>query len=188
MLRKVFGGGYEGHGNLQPGQQSSPRRSQRAPQRGTPRWWQPQVPPVRLLHQDEQVRPVPLLHLAPNNDVSRPSTGCRCHRRHPGGRGCRIPAASLLPAVLSTIPIRALAGVLVHAGIKLLPLNHFALLWREHRSESAILVIPNRVGDLAHPSRHRQQRHRPDPGGTHRNATFLRLPRCRSGTDHCYRL
>ncbi|MGH3841946.1 MAG: SulP family inorganic anion transporter [Pseudonocardiaceae bacterium] len=48
---------------------------------------------------------------------------------------------ALLPAVLGIIPIAALAGVLVHAGFKLLPIKHLAPLCREHRSEAAILVI-----------------------------------------------
>ncbi len=34
----------------------------------------------------------------------------------------------------------ALAGVLVHAGWKLLPLRDFAPLWREHRGEAVILA------------------------------------------------
>lgn len=49
--------------------------------------------------------------------------------------------AALFPAALGAIPIAALAGVLVHAGFKLLPIKHLAPMWREHRSEAAILVI-----------------------------------------------
>ncbi|MET8677160.1 SulP family inorganic anion transporter [Streptomyces sp. NPDC004647] len=49
--------------------------------------------------------------------------------------------AALLPSVLGVIPIAALAGVLVHAGWKLLPLGHLPAMWREHRGEAVILVI-----------------------------------------------
>ncbi|PZS20876.1 MAG: sulfate transporter, partial [Pseudonocardiales bacterium] len=41
--------------------------------------------------------------------------------------------AALLPAALGIIPIAALAGVLVHAGFKLLPIKHLTPMWREHR-------------------------------------------------------
>ncbi len=49
--------------------------------------------------------------------------------------------AALLPAVLGIIPVTALAGVLVHAGFKLLPLKELGPLWREHRGEAVILSI-----------------------------------------------
>ncbi|MFS8197348.1 SulP family inorganic anion transporter [Streptomyces sp. CWNU-52B] len=49
--------------------------------------------------------------------------------------------AALLPAVLAYIPLPALAGVLVHAGWKLIPLRSVAGLWREHRGEALILVV-----------------------------------------------
>ncbi|MGW9078984.1 SulP family inorganic anion transporter [Streptomyces kronopolitis] len=49
--------------------------------------------------------------------------------------------AALLPFVLSVIPMAALAGVLVHAGWKLLPLDRIPALWREHRSEAVVLVV-----------------------------------------------
>ncbi|WP_244409271.1 SulP family inorganic anion transporter [Streptomyces albofaciens] len=48
--------------------------------------------------------------------------------------------AAALPAALGIIPVAALAGVLVHAGWKLLPLRDFAPLWREHRGEAVILA------------------------------------------------
>ncbi|MDT9697325.1 SulP family inorganic anion transporter [Streptomyces sp. P17] len=48
--------------------------------------------------------------------------------------------AALLPAVLALIPIAALAGVLVHAGVKLLPVKQFPALWRGHRGEALILA------------------------------------------------
>jgi MFS superfamily sulfate permease-like transporter len=48
--------------------------------------------------------------------------------------------AVLFPAALAIIPIAALAGVLVHAGFKLLPITHLRTLWREHRGEALILV------------------------------------------------
>ncbi|MGX1850074.1 SulP family inorganic anion transporter [Streptomyces sp. NPDC055299] len=49
--------------------------------------------------------------------------------------------AALLPFVLSVIPMAALAGVLVHAGWKLLPLGRIPAMWREHRSEAVVLVV-----------------------------------------------
>ncbi|MFD5720351.1 SulP family inorganic anion transporter [Streptomyces sp. NPDC127036] len=49
--------------------------------------------------------------------------------------------AALLPAALGVIPLPALAGVLVHAGWKLIPLRQVASLWREHRGEALILVV-----------------------------------------------
>ncbi|WP_221360722.1 SulP family inorganic anion transporter [Streptomyces beigongshangae] len=49
--------------------------------------------------------------------------------------------AALLPAALAYIPLPALAGVLVHAGWKLIPLRSIAALWREHRGEALILVV-----------------------------------------------
>jgi len=49
--------------------------------------------------------------------------------------------AALLPAALGVIPVAALAGVLVYAGWKLLPLGQLAPLWREHRGEAGILVV-----------------------------------------------
>ncbi|MEW2256352.1 SulP family inorganic anion transporter [Streptomyces sp. NPDC047869] len=49
--------------------------------------------------------------------------------------------AALLPGVLALIPIPALAGVLVHAGAKLVPVRALAALWREHRGEALILGV-----------------------------------------------
>ncbi|MFC7264629.1 SulP family inorganic anion transporter [Streptomyces lutosisoli] len=49
--------------------------------------------------------------------------------------------AALLPAALGVIPLPALAGVLVHAGWKLIPLREIAALWRAHRGEALILVV-----------------------------------------------
>jgi MFS superfamily sulfate permease-like transporter len=49
--------------------------------------------------------------------------------------------AALLPATLALIPLPALAGILVHAGWKLIPLRPIVSLWREHRGEALILVI-----------------------------------------------
>ncbi|MEU3615007.1 SulP family inorganic anion transporter [Streptomyces sp. NPDC006872] len=48
--------------------------------------------------------------------------------------------AALLPDVLAYIPIPALAGILVHAGAKLVPVRAIVGLWREHRGEALILV------------------------------------------------
>ncbi|WP_411149529.1 SulP family inorganic anion transporter [Streptomyces sp. A30] len=49
--------------------------------------------------------------------------------------------AALLPNVLAYIPIPALAGILVHAGAKLIPVRQIVALWREHRGEALILVV-----------------------------------------------
>ncbi|MFC7306893.1 SulP family inorganic anion transporter [Streptomyces monticola] len=49
--------------------------------------------------------------------------------------------AAAFPAALGVIPVAALAGVLVHAGFKLIPWKDLGPLWREHRGELAILVI-----------------------------------------------
>jgi MFS superfamily sulfate permease-like transporter len=49
--------------------------------------------------------------------------------------------AALLPAAIGVIPLAALAGVLVHAGCKLVPVKELAPLWREHRSEAVVLGV-----------------------------------------------
>ncbi|MCP9956313.1 SulP family inorganic anion transporter [Streptomyces sudanensis] len=49
--------------------------------------------------------------------------------------------AALLPAALGLIPLAALAGVLVHAGWKLIPFRAVLSLWRAHRGEALILVV-----------------------------------------------
>ncbi|MGW7529903.1 SulP family inorganic anion transporter [Streptomyces sp. NPDC054783] len=49
--------------------------------------------------------------------------------------------AALLPAVLAHIPIPALAGILIHSGVKLVPVRALAVLWREHRGEALILAV-----------------------------------------------
>ncbi|MGW1540840.1 SulP family inorganic anion transporter [Streptomyces sp. NPDC002309] len=48
--------------------------------------------------------------------------------------------ATLLPSVLALIPLPALAGILVHAGWKLIPFRQLVTLWRDHRGEALILV------------------------------------------------
>jgi MFS superfamily sulfate permease-like transporter len=49
--------------------------------------------------------------------------------------------AALLPSALALIPIPALAGILVHAGWKLIPFRRVAALWRGNRGEALILVV-----------------------------------------------
>ncbi|MGC9538795.1 SulP family inorganic anion transporter [Streptomyces sp. UG1] len=49
--------------------------------------------------------------------------------------------AALLPATLALIPIPALAGILIHAGFKLIPFRGIVSLWRGHRGEALILVV-----------------------------------------------
>lgn len=48
--------------------------------------------------------------------------------------------AVALPAALGVVPLAALAGVLVHAGGKLLPVKQWRPLWREHRGEAVVLA------------------------------------------------
>jgi MFS superfamily sulfate permease-like transporter len=48
--------------------------------------------------------------------------------------------AALVPAALGLIPVAALAGVLVHAGFKLIPLAEIRRLWRTHRGEALVLM------------------------------------------------
>ncbi|MEU8746906.1 SulP family inorganic anion transporter [Streptomyces parvulus] len=49
--------------------------------------------------------------------------------------------AALLPSALALIPLPALAGILVHAGWKLIPFRGVVALWRGHRGEALILVV-----------------------------------------------
>ncbi|POX38468.1 sulfate transporter [Streptomyces sp. Ru73] len=48
--------------------------------------------------------------------------------------------AAAFPAALGVIPVAALAGVLVHAGWKLMPLKEIGPLWRSHRGEAIVLA------------------------------------------------
>ncbi|MEV6394670.1 SulP family inorganic anion transporter [Streptomyces sp. NPDC051907] len=47
--------------------------------------------------------------------------------------------AALLPAAIGVIPLPALAGVLVYAGCRLIPVKEFVTMWRQHRGEALIL-------------------------------------------------
>ncbi|MBG0851730.1 SulP family inorganic anion transporter [Streptomyces spinoverrucosus] len=49
--------------------------------------------------------------------------------------------AAAMPWALALIPIPALAGILVHAGWKLIPFRQIGALWRGHRGEALILVV-----------------------------------------------
>ncbi|MGA5880493.1 SulP family inorganic anion transporter [Streptomyces cellulosae] len=49
--------------------------------------------------------------------------------------------AAALPSVLALIPIPALAGILVHAGWKLIPFRQIAELWHSHKGEALILIV-----------------------------------------------
>lgn len=49
--------------------------------------------------------------------------------------------AAALPAALGLIPVAALAGLLVHAGCKLIPVRELGPLWREHRGEALVLAV-----------------------------------------------
>ncbi|MGW7103885.1 SulP family inorganic anion transporter [Streptomyces sp. NPDC054838] len=48
--------------------------------------------------------------------------------------------AVVFPRALEAVPLAALAGVLLHAGWKLLPAKAVAALWRTHRGEALVLV------------------------------------------------
>ncbi|MGR3938885.1 SulP family inorganic anion transporter [Streptomyces sp. BRA346] len=48
--------------------------------------------------------------------------------------------AALLPAAIGIIPLATLAGVLIHAGCKLIPVKDLLPLWRTHRGEALILA------------------------------------------------
>ncbi|WP_030842602.1 SulP family inorganic anion transporter [Streptomyces sp. NRRL F-4474] len=48
--------------------------------------------------------------------------------------------AVAFPQVLELVPLGALAGVLLYAGWKLLPVRAVAALWRTHRGEAVVLV------------------------------------------------
>ncbi|WP_172388195.1 SulP family inorganic anion transporter [Streptomyces sp. MNP-20] len=49
--------------------------------------------------------------------------------------------AAAFPAALGVIPVATLAGVLIHAGWKLIPVKAFGPLWREHRGEALVLAV-----------------------------------------------
>ncbi|AZM90563.1 MULTISPECIES: SulP family inorganic anion transporter [Streptomyces] len=49
--------------------------------------------------------------------------------------------AVAFPQLLEVVPLAALAGVLLHAGWKLLPARAVATLWRSHRGEAVVLLV-----------------------------------------------
>ncbi|MEV6124769.1 SulP family inorganic anion transporter [Streptomyces sp. NPDC052077] len=49
--------------------------------------------------------------------------------------------AAAMPWALALIPTPALAGILVHAGFKLIPFQQITALWRAHKGEALILVV-----------------------------------------------
>ena len=49
--------------------------------------------------------------------------------------------ATLLPAAIGVIPLAALAGILVHAGCRLVPVGELRALWRDHRGEAVVLAV-----------------------------------------------
>jgi MFS superfamily sulfate permease-like transporter len=49
--------------------------------------------------------------------------------------------AAAFPSALEIIPVSALAGVLVHAGWKLIPVKDIQPLWRDHRAEAVVLAV-----------------------------------------------
>ncbi|MEU1313496.1 SulP family inorganic anion transporter [Streptomyces cinnamoneus] len=108
--------------------------------------------------------------------------------------------ATLLPWALELIPVAALAGVLVHAGWKLIPGKELGPLWKDHRGEVAVLVTTTvaivvtnlfegvivgllmAVAKSAWETSHVHIETAKTPAGVLRvrilgNATFLRLPK-----------
>ncbi len=49
--------------------------------------------------------------------------------------------AAAMPWALALVPIPALAGILVHAGWKLIPFRQIRELWQGHKGEALILVV-----------------------------------------------
>ena len=107
---------------------------------------------------------------------------------------------ALLPGVLGVLPVAALAGLLVHAGCKLVPVREVRVLWRGHRGEVAVLgvtagaivvgnlfegvlvglalAVAKTAWDISHV--HVETEDRGDAGIVVRvlgHATFLRLPK-----------
>ncbi|MET8132760.1 SulP family inorganic anion transporter [Streptomyces sp. NPDC005251] len=107
---------------------------------------------------------------------------------------------AVVPAVLGLIPVAALAGLLVHAGCKLVPVREVRTLWRGHRGEVVVLAVTavaivvgnlfegvlvglalavaKTAWDISHV--HVETEDRGDAGMVVRvvgNATFLRLPK-----------
>ncbi|CAM5352561.1 SulP family inorganic anion transporter [Streptomyces pilosus] len=108
--------------------------------------------------------------------------------------------AALLPSALALIPLPALAGILIHAGWKLIPFRGLGALWRAHRGEALVLVVTAvsivtvnmfegvliglalSVAKTAWEASHSRVEVRDEGAGPVRvylsgNATFLRLPR-----------
>ncbi|MFF4547992.1 SulP family inorganic anion transporter [Streptomyces sp. NPDC001435] len=48
---------------------------------------------------------------------------------------------ALLPGALGVVPVAALAGLLVHAGCRLVPVRELRGLWRGHRGEVVVLAV-----------------------------------------------
>ncbi|WP_028799020.1 SulP family inorganic anion transporter [Streptomyces sp. 142MFCol3.1] len=48
---------------------------------------------------------------------------------------------AVVPGVLGVVPVAALAGLLVHAGCKLVPVRELRPLWRAHRGELVVLTV-----------------------------------------------
>ncbi|MFF5426580.1 MULTISPECIES: SulP family inorganic anion transporter [unclassified Streptomyces] len=108
--------------------------------------------------------------------------------------------AALLPATLTYVPLPALAGVLIHAGWKLIPFRGIVTLWRAHRGEALVLAatavaivtvnmfegvligLALSIAKAAWDASHLRVESSEDESGTVRirlsgNVTFLRLPK-----------
>ncbi|MFF4725281.1 SulP family inorganic anion transporter [Streptomyces mirabilis] len=112
----------------------------------------------------------------------------------------------VVPGVLGVIPVAALAGLLVHAGCKLVPVREVRVLWRGHRGEVVVLgvtavaivvgnlfegvliglalAVAKTAWDISHV--HVETEDRGAAGMVVRvmgNATFLRLPKLLDALD-----
>jgi MFS superfamily sulfate permease-like transporter len=74
-----------------------------------------------------------------------PSGGVQAGARTKASRvlhgGWLLLFTALLPGVLGLVPVAALAGLLVHAGCKLVPVRQVRGLWTGHRGEAVVLGV-----------------------------------------------
>ncbi|MEV6544249.1 SulP family inorganic anion transporter [Streptomyces sp. NPDC051665] len=74
-----------------------------------------------------------------------PSGGVRAGARTKASRvlhgGWLLVFTALLPGVLELVPVAALAGLLVHAGCRFVPVRQVRGLWRGHRGEVVVLGV-----------------------------------------------
>jgi hypothetical protein len=100
---------------------------------------------VQGLMREQAVQLMPLLRRCPQPSTALPRTSRgrprASARTPPPSPSSTSWFAALLPGALGIIPTAALAGVLIHAGFKLLPVRELGPLWRDHRGEAVVLVF-----------------------------------------------